>query len=915
MLFAQLPAPLSTQPPPAATAASIVPKMASWIAFAAVVAATCLSAATATNMKLLSMSEVMEQTTLASATKLMLSKHQSHTHGQALVSLIQSRLGQHSHVQGHFRKAEVNRHMHEVTTDPDEVSKDGATALLNSMLAETRGELEIQAQAGRKFNRSTLELLRGLRGSVSAYNGQANKARGQVLNAQYQISNIETQQTLTTAQLKTYTEECIADEAALRAELAIVTSDLNVMNDVLKMTKCGTDEAFIQTRAAVSDSTMVNCAHCNRGRGLVMMQSAKLQPMLNKLRSSTANTYLQHNLHFGFQQAARKFTPVALTQVGVSHMTQLAKGAARVHHRQHQVPNDNVTNVSDVPEEPIPSDCEFSSKCVLSAANCQSLQDRFLLISAAILDKQNELSVELATSQEDCKTQQTLMKEQLVGLRDGLGEENGNLAAASEFQSTAEQNSQSSGAMFETQSSAYHAKMGKFCSTQNDLMSERCALNKIRGELLKMDNATVYPIDCEVGDWVYEGCSKDCGGGVQEMERPVLVQSMGGEKCPPLTEIEDCNEAPCPIECVVEEWAGWSDCSAECGGGVKTRTRDILTKAQYEGSPCPETTEAKTCHSEACDVECVLNEWTEWTDCSKLCDIGHEHKSRTVSEPATGTGDCPVDTSELRLQYRPCNKDKCNNLMNDFLTDQNQAWNSFFTCDKMIDIVVLLDGSGSLGESGWARSKTFAKNFINSMQSNESNVQVGVMLFSGPAYWSDYYCCTSHEKCANPDAAVNMEEQCNIRWIRHLGAQSTSPQLTDEDTEKMIQNLEWPQGSTLTSIALMETKAELIKGREGADSVVVVITDGQPLSHTKTKLAAEQLHKAGHRVIWVPVGAYAPIEMIEELAYPPKDDNIVKIPTFRSLEQPDGVNNLLANLCGESLRGPQHQEMEGTNNR
>merc|ERR1719327_767173 len=52
--------------------------------------------------------------------------------------------------------------------------------------------------------------------------------------------------------------------------------------------------------------------------------------------------------------------------------------------------------------------------------------------------------------------------------------------------------------------------------------------------------------------------------------------------------------------------------------------------------------------------------------------------------------------------------------------------------------------------------------------------------------------------------------------------------------KNLITGLNWPRGSTLTSLALTTAKAELALGRKDARSVVVVITDGRPLSYRNT---------------------------------------------------------------------------------
>jgi len=217
---------------------------------------------------------------------------------------------------------------------------------------------------------------------------------------------------------------------------------------------------------------------------------------------------------------------------------------------------------------------------------------------------------------------------------------------------------------------------------------------------------------------------------------------------------------------------------------------------------------------------------------------------------------------------------------------------SLFTCKDKVDIVVLLDGSGSLGWYGWLKSREFASNFIKSLWGGAANVQVSLQLFSGPRTWWDYWVCTGWVWWLQP----NLETQCNIKWIKHFNSDT-------EDTAKMAANLGWPAASTLTSVALAEAEAELIHGREDASTVVVVITDGWPISHMRTRDAANSLKRKA-RLVWVPVGWYAPLDMIHELASLPKEDHIIHIPNFWALGEAQYANKVLANAC-QDLEVPQ----------
>merc|ERR1719377_306796 len=114
--------------------------------------------------------------------------------------------------------------------------------------------------------------------------------------------------------------------------------------------------------------------------------------------------------------------------------------------------------------------------------------------------------------------------------------------------------------------------------------------------------------------------------------------------------------------------------------------------------------------------------------------------------------------------------------------------------------------------------------------------------------------------------------------------------------KRKITALDWPKGSTMTSLALMTAKTELTLGRKDATSVVVVITDGRPLSYRKTWVASRIVRKSA-RLVWVPVTRYAPLKKIRLWATRRWQENVVQVKSFKDLQKPDPVNHIIANIC------------------
>merc|ERR1719491_2765305 len=134
-----------------------------------------------------------------------------------------------------------------------------------------------------------------------------------------------------------------------------------------------------------------------------------------------------------------------------------------------------------------------------------------------------------------------------------------------------------------------------------------------------------------------------------------------------------------------------------------------------------------------------------------------------------------------------------------------------------------------------------------------------------------------------------METDCGMRWLAHF---------TDSigTVSSAVSSATWPMSTTMTSLALGLAEGELFKGRQDATSVVIVMTDGWPMSRTNTNSAAARLQQYA-KVLYVPVGYSAPLSLIEEMASYPKEDHIIQAPTLSSLNGPDILNKIIGSTC------------------
>jgi len=195
-----------------------------------------------------------------------------------------------------------------------------------------------------------------------------------------------------------------------------------------------------------------------------------------------------------------------------------------------------------------------------------------------------------------------------------------------------------------------------------------------------------------------------------------------------------------------------------------------------------------------------------------------------------------------------------------------------------------LDGSGSLGETGWKAEIKAAEMFVDAFSGSGAQANMAVILYSGPRTWGGVYKCFRRR-----GKKVDMEKTCKIKTVTHF-----TPDM--KKVKKLITGLTWPKGSTLTSLALMRARAELSLGGKNSESIIVVITDGRPLSYRATKIASRYVRKAA-RLVWVPVTRYAPLRSIKKWATRRWQENVVVVKKFSDLENVKTVDHVVANIC------------------
>ncbi|XP_078494013.1 spondin-1-like, partial [Ciona intestinalis] len=171
-------------------------------------------------------------------------------------------------------------------------------------------------------------------------------------------------------------------------------------------------------------------------------------------------------------------------------------------------------------------------------------------------------------------------------------------------------------------------------------------------------NNNVCPIDCKVGPWSkFRTCSASCGGGRKTRTREIITRPQhGGTRCPALTDTQPCNNNKCPIDCKVGPWSKFGRCSATCGGGIQTRTRKIIIQPQDGGKECPALTDTQPCNNNVCPIDCKVGPWSKFDRCSATCGSdGRKTRTRKIIiRPQHGGTRCPALTDT-----QPCNNNMC----------------------------------------------------------------------------------------------------------------------------------------------------------------------------------------------------------------------------------------------------------------
>ncbi|CRL03842.1 CLUMA_CG016464, isoform A [Clunio marinus] len=165
--------------------------------------------------------------------------------------------------------------------------------------------------------------------------------------------------------------------------------------------------------------------------------------------------------------------------------------------------------------------------------------------------------------------------------------------------------------------------------------------------------------DCAVGKWTdWSKCDNPCGKGRRSRQRyylnPQLAYQKGCKK--KLTDHEECHgtrencddepfeedeniRRSFDPECALTAWTAFSECSAACGKGQRSRTRRYKIRKNHkkcqkknpkeleqflncEGMECAGNKKHEKLTKKKVNRACRLSEWSRWSACTATCGLG-----------------------------------------------------------------------------------------------------------------------------------------------------------------------------------------------------------------------------------------------------------------------------------------------------
>ncbi|XP_057315986.1 mucin-like protein [Hydractinia symbiolongicarpus] len=164
----------------------------------------------------------------------------------------------------------------------------------------------------------------------------------------------------------------------------------------------------------------------------------------------------------------------------------------------------------------------------------------------------------------------------------------------------------------------------------------------------------------------WSACFATCGPSVMGRTRNCTnPRPYGyGELCVvigPHIETTQCEITKCPVDGNWGYWTNWGNCVPSCKDGRQSRTRQCDNPSTaYGGKTCDgESKEERQCDwMIPCPIDGGLSEWGGWSECSASCNSGHRTRERFCNNPAPRFNGKGCGTEQLH-EVVGCNTQPC----------------------------------------------------------------------------------------------------------------------------------------------------------------------------------------------------------------------------------------------------------------
>jgi len=713
---------------------------------------------------------------------------------------------------------------------------DKAMAFLNDEFKSSREKMDIKLFECGFFKVEKEGLLYEVQDTLDTIAEGISNAEGLIEECNGKIAKLNGEITRLSEDLWHHEHECMIVRMDLEAQKAVIEEDLRVIEMIIDTTlKECTPTTMLLVQACVGEN----------GRTSFQLNSADLMKKISSLKTPEAKKAVQTVMYEVFISTNTQLPgAVDLAELGTDDEGADFEGEEGT---PSLLQTSSIISGPASPTKNVASESLRGKKCPIGTPpNCPTFLDKLDQMRGEILDALEIKTAELNKHNNWCDEISRELNAEINVLKQALVVANVKLnkAAAdlSSLQIDQARETQTKHELCEELRAKYTECYADLKMLERELCGilkiRQAVYNRVKQPAMKPGDATIMIEDCQMGDWIVEACSSTCrdaqgNPGIQLIRRdpiikwdPTTPEGKYGASCPPNQVTRDCGLNYCPVDCVMDQWSGWGECSKQCGGGSQDRGRAIDTPAQFGGMECPGNSEARTCNNDSCDQDCKLGEWGGWSPCSKSCkwkggdniQPGMQFRSKPIAKASVGAGECPLPNGRERLAHQACN---------DFICPRTVQ------CVAETDVVMVLDGSGSLyhwgppgKDANWKNVVLFTKQLIESSKfatidqfgQVTGGMRYGVVLYSRKAV-------------------------------------TVSPLSIDQaGLIVKVEGMKWPRSMTYTGKALLMAKDVFkVGGTKSRQQIMMLVTDGRASIKKKAASAAKEVRDAGIRLIVIPI--------------------------------------------------------------